>query len=177
MEMASEEADEEYRPNWVLRGCAGLLLACLLLVVTFCAWIEHHDRLATWLPAKLELSDRYWSEGQEGILSYCGTSLYGLTPRTLRAIQSQGLAFFDDAWQPRDPKLPRRFVWAETPLGRSGRESGVQPVFECAPHPDPALQRNVYRALAAPGSYWAHDADHSLYVFPSLGIVLSVHAD
>ncbi|HMJ93831.1 MAG TPA: hypothetical protein VK472_07005 [Allosphingosinicella sp.] len=150
-----------------------MLLLPTALILGVCAYIDHQDRQGPWLPAKLELSDSYRREGQDDVLSYCGTSVYGLRAATVQAIRRNGLVYFKGAERPRDPEIPRVYIWSESPIPN---ERGVPPL-ECAPDIDADLGRAVRQALKMPGSYWARSGDHALYVVPDMGIVISSHRD
>lgn len=169
----NEAQGEQQRPNWVLRICLAAPLVPILLFLGIRTCVDHRDRQGPWLPAKLELSEVYLTQGEDGILSYCGTSVYGLSASSVEAIGKDGLAFFKDADMPRDPGIPTQYAWAETPVPD---DRGVA-ALECAPAIEADLGPDVRRALKAPGSYWTRSGDHALYVLPSLELVVSSHRD
>jgi hypothetical protein len=162
--------------------------SAVVAVLVTCLWAFYSIMEARWfdgmLPAALQTKGsaivRHDASLFAIILSVryksCGGATYGLSRRTLSAIDSQGLAFFAQARRSRAVThrragLPLAYQpWRPTPVPPEWTSEGMWLGLACMGW---TWSRNaIYAAARGPGSYYTTTDNAQLLVIPSLGLAV-----
>ncbi len=129
------------------------------------------------LPASIEVTDTLAIDGQSGFREGCGAAVFRLSKDTAESIKKNPLATLANARQARnDGSANHAFSeWIETPHkvtddGLSLKDRWLNGIH-CAKLPG-ELASSIYRALEAPGSYYATDAEGGLIVIPEADLIV-----
>lgn len=112
------------------------------------------------------------SIGEEGgIREGCGVAVFRLSTSTRKAIEAEGLEFFEGVDQSRgySDHYHSFSAWKESPVPQEWGGDGS--MFMCSVI-SPRLARKIQEAARLPGAYYATKHEGQLYVLPSIGLVV-----
>lgn len=129
------------------------------------------------LPASIEVTDTLAIAGQSGFREGCGVAVFRLSKDTAESIKRNPLSALANARQARndDSDYHAFSEWVETPHkitddGLSLKDRWLNGI-NCAKLPR-ELESTIYRALEAPGSYYATSAEGGLIVIPEADLIV-----
>jgi hypothetical protein len=156
----------------------GVSFACVLLARGGCAVAEMEWQRRA-IPAKLE-TGLYYAEGSCGdILSYQGAQVFGLSARTVAALKSKGLSFFDDIDAPAN-RAPHNYFgvkWQKTPITDATKPDGSLYLMHCAIDHSWRWPAGIPEALQRTGGFYQTGGERTLIVLPDQGYVVAVASD
>jgi hypothetical protein len=129
------------------------------------------------LPASIEVTDTLAISGQSGFREGCGVAVFRLSKDTAESIKKNPLSSLANARQARndDSDYHAFSEWVETPHkitddGLSLKDRWLNGI-NCAKLSH-ELASTIYRALEAPGSYYATSAEGGLIVIPEADLIV-----
>lgn len=129
------------------------------------------------LPPEIEIAYPVAAGEESGFREGCSVAVYKLSSSSLRAIQKQGLRFFDRATQARGYAQPsdRNYhyysykPWKDSPIPEGWGGEGS--LFMCSVISS-SLEREITAAAKQGGAYYTTKDEAQLLVIPSLGYVV-----
>lgn len=153
-------------------------IACVLLARGGCAVAEMEWQRRA-IPAKLE-TGLFYAEGNcGGILSYQGAQVFSLKSRTVAALKSRGLSFFNDIDAPAN-RAPHRYFsgnWQKTPITDAAKPDGSLYLMHCAMNHSWGWPAGIPEALQRTGGFYQAGGGRTLIVLPEQGYVVSIASD
>jgi hypothetical protein len=191
--MAYTREDVEKQLACVEEALSFKPLAQALVISLVCLWVGYSLIETHWyegtLPEALETTG-FATTGSDLQLfdllmpvpvKVCGGAAFSLTRRTLAAIATRGLPFFDQARRPRgDPRNRPRLAydyaqWRETPVPSGWTSDGPWAGLACMGGTWSGV--NIYDAAREPGSYYTERPGAQLLVVPRFGIAVFTYRD
>jgi hypothetical protein len=151
-----------------------LVWACLLVVAYAAYGLSQPHRDKKFIPAEIQLN------GVVGVVNDvgCRAVVYSIARDSLNGIRRDWKGFFSTARRGRESSENQDVYseWRETPYRETGDGLNHLDRWLTAMCPLSAdLRANVFKAIRAPGSYWATSRDSGLLVIPSQGILVYSH--
>lgn len=126
------------------------------------------------LPQKLHTT-WFYAEGHcSQFPSYQGAFAFGLRQETVEAIDRQGISFFSDIGLSANRARHHYFggEWRQTPVS-----TGASFNLDCGAQHSWLWPKGISEALAAPGSYYQSAGGRSVFIIPSLRLVVANASD
>ncbi|MEG8224100.1 hypothetical protein OSJ57_26490 [Sphingomonas sp. HH69] len=156
----------------------GLSIACVLFAQGGCviAAMEWQRRA---IPAKLETGLFYAEGGCGDALSYQGAQVFSLKTRTIAALKSNGLSFFDDidASANRAPHTYFGGKWQKTPITDATKPDGSLYLMHCAMNNSWRWPAGIPEAIQRTGGFYQTGGGCTLIVLPEQGYVVAIASD
>ncbi|MEH6420092.1 hypothetical protein [Pseudomonas sp. CGJS7] len=131
--------------------------------------------MASVIPEPLGISHPILIEGESGFREGCGVAIFRMDRSTARAIEQQGLRFFDDVRHSRGFDDPYHTFepWRPTPNPSDviDDQSLLSLGLTCA-DADKTLTDELETAVREPGNFFANGPEKVLVVFPKKRLIV-----
>jgi hypothetical protein len=187
--------NERRTSRWQTALGAVLLIALVGWVALGILEQNHYRR---YLPGKLQVTGSVFIDSNEDVGTvvmallvrpeFCGTAIFELSPATRRAIEADGLAFFEGATWSRgrfdkngtgpEGAAQTYEAWQRGPLPHDWTRHGLWSGLLCTDI-SPKMARLLNQAAADPGAVYTQSigGGNALVVLPSLGWVVFTYWD
>jgi len=155
-----------------------------IILLFFIGWAGFSVWQMIWyrslIPQKIET--HWWPvaiDGKIGLMYACGAAIFEMKASTAKAIDTQGLDFFENPEEVQASGLFRTKKhyysnWKETPLGLGKlTDGGYADIVGCNSSLSPIEKRAIAHAAFEKGGYYPRGSENArLLVLPSLKLVL-----